>query len=241
MIGEDSTVEILSLLRVHHTASHHPSHFSHCSGKTDRHNSKEKLINGDSFIHTHSPTFTNLNPQKTHFFSLSLSFTKPQNPVQLRHLHKLQTQRFFSFFCIHRTQRLHSQRNLPSSRSWTRITQAMNPRFLWTLYKSITYWKCFSYCCYCCCFRVEEVGYVRPTDVQKQALPLLFSGRDCILHAQVKSQSQSLALKLILHLIHKFSCFLFFISQNVCTAHAAGVCTPVIPEIVQCITQRVLQ
>ncbi len=37
----------------------------------------------------------------------------------------------------------------------------------------------------CCCCRVEEVGYVRPTDVQKQALPLLFSGRDCILHAQV--------------------------------------------------------
>lgn len=33
--------------------------------------------------------------------------------------------------------------------------------------------------------RVEEVGYTVPTDVQQQALPLLFSGHDCILHAQV--------------------------------------------------------
>lgn len=33
--------------------------------------------------------------------------------------------------------------------------------------------------------RVEEVGYVIPTDIQRQALPTLFSGRDCILHAQV--------------------------------------------------------
>ncbi|PNX63937.1 DEAD-box ATP-dependent RNA helicase chloroplastic-like, partial [Trifolium pratense] len=32
--------------------------------------------------------------------------------------------------------------------------------------------------------RMEEVGYVMPTEVQKQALPYLFSGRDCILHAQ---------------------------------------------------------
>ncbi|PNX62830.1 DEAD-box ATP-dependent RNA helicase chloroplastic-like, partial [Trifolium pratense] len=32
--------------------------------------------------------------------------------------------------------------------------------------------------------RMEEVGYVMPTEVQKQALPHLFSGRDCILHAQ---------------------------------------------------------
>ncbi|KAF2287905.1 hypothetical protein GH714_003187 [Hevea brasiliensis] len=33
--------------------------------------------------------------------------------------------------------------------------------------------------------RLEEVGYVVPTDVQRQALPVLFSGRDCIIHAQV--------------------------------------------------------
>jgi len=32
---------------------------------------------------------------------------------------------------------------------------------------------------------MEEVGYVMPTPVQNQALPHLFSGRDCILHAQV--------------------------------------------------------
>ncbi|XP_058208492.1 DEAD-box ATP-dependent RNA helicase 58, chloroplastic [Rhododendron vialii] len=35
--------------------------------------------------------------------------------------------------------------------------------------------------------RVEEVGFTVPTDVQRQALPFLFSGRDCILHAQTGS------------------------------------------------------
>ncbi|KAI8561348.1 hypothetical protein RHMOL_Rhmol04G0331900 [Rhododendron molle] len=34
---------------------------------------------------------------------------------------------------------------------------------------------------------VEEVGFTMPTDVQRQALPILFSGRDCILHAQTGS------------------------------------------------------
>ncbi|MFS8005760.1 putative RNA helicase [Helianthus anomalus] len=33
--------------------------------------------------------------------------------------------------------------------------------------------------------RVEEVGYLTPTEIQRQALPVLFSRRDCILHAQV--------------------------------------------------------
>ncbi|MCH97425.1 DEAD-box ATP-dependent RNA helicase 58 chloroplastic-like, partial [Trifolium medium] len=33
---------------------------------------------------------------------------------------------------------------------------------------------------------MEEVGYVMPTEVQKQALPHLFSGCDCILHAQTE-------------------------------------------------------
>ncbi|KAF5196578.1 Dead-box atp-dependent rna helicase 58 protein, partial [Thalictrum thalictroides] len=33
--------------------------------------------------------------------------------------------------------------------------------------------------------RAEEVGFVEPTDVQREALPMLLSGRDCILHAQV--------------------------------------------------------
>ncbi|KAL8105163.1 DEAD-box ATP-dependent RNA helicase 58, chloroplastic isoform X1 [Apium graveolens] len=35
--------------------------------------------------------------------------------------------------------------------------------------------------------RAEDVGYVLPTDVQEQALPILFSGRDCILHSQTGS------------------------------------------------------
>ncbi|MCD9642833.1 DEAD-box ATP-dependent RNA helicase 58, chloroplastic [Datura stramonium] len=36
-------------------------------------------------------------------------------------------------------------------------------------------------------FRAEEVGYVIPTEMQLQALPFLFSGRDCVLHAQTGS------------------------------------------------------
>ncbi|XP_059311859.1 DEAD-box ATP-dependent RNA helicase 58, chloroplastic isoform X1 [Lycium ferocissimum] len=35
--------------------------------------------------------------------------------------------------------------------------------------------------------RAEEIGYVIPTEVQLQALPFLFSGRDCVLHAQTGS------------------------------------------------------
>ncbi|XP_028119362.1 DEAD-box ATP-dependent RNA helicase 58, chloroplastic-like isoform X2 [Camellia sinensis] len=35
--------------------------------------------------------------------------------------------------------------------------------------------------------RVEEVGFVVPTDVQRKALPIMLSGRDCILHAQTGS------------------------------------------------------
>jgi hypothetical protein len=33
--------------------------------------------------------------------------------------------------------------------------------------------------------RAEEVGYVIPTDVQEQSLPVLLSRQDCVLHAQV--------------------------------------------------------
>ncbi|KAG0481815.1 hypothetical protein HPP92_009899 [Vanilla planifolia] len=33
--------------------------------------------------------------------------------------------------------------------------------------------------------RAEEVGYVMPTDIQRQFLPVLLSGKDCVLHAQV--------------------------------------------------------
>ncbi|KAK3417618.1 hypothetical protein EUGRSUZ_H03567 [Eucalyptus grandis] len=34
---------------------------------------------------------------------------------------------------------------------------------------------------------MEEVGYVLATDVQREAFPALFSGRDCVLHAQTGS------------------------------------------------------
>ena len=33
--------------------------------------------------------------------------------------------------------------------------------------------------------RAEELGFSEPTHVQREALPLLLSGQDCILHAQV--------------------------------------------------------
>ncbi|PKU78143.1 DEAD-box ATP-dependent RNA helicase 58, chloroplastic [Dendrobium catenatum] len=41
----------------------------------------------------------------------------------------------------------------------------------------------------------EEVGYVRPTDVQRQSLPVLLSGQDCVLHAQVTKVARMLAAK----------------------------------------------
>eukprot|EP01018_Ginkgo_biloba_P006651 Gb_37106 [translate_table: standard] len=40
--------------------------------------------------------------------------------------------------------------------------------------------------------RAEEVGFVVPTDVQEQALPVLLSGCDCIIHAQVVNTPNSL-------------------------------------------------
>ncbi|MBA0696432.1 hypothetical protein Goari_002983 [Gossypium aridum] len=39
----------------------------------------------------------------------------------------------------------------------------------------------------CTSLLLEEVGYLVPTDVQREALPVLFSGNDCILHAQTGS------------------------------------------------------
>ncbi|GBG92900.1 hypothetical protein CBR_g57658 [Chara braunii] len=35
--------------------------------------------------------------------------------------------------------------------------------------------------------RVQELGFVTPTSVQREALPAVFSGRDCIIHAQTGS------------------------------------------------------
>lgn len=35
--------------------------------------------------------------------------------------------------------------------------------------------------------RAEELGYTEPTPVQSEALPVLFSGLDCVIHAQVST------------------------------------------------------
>ncbi|KMS95859.1 hypothetical protein BVRB_004370 isoform A [Beta vulgaris subsp. vulgaris] len=35
--------------------------------------------------------------------------------------------------------------------------------------------------------RVEEIGFITPTEVQQQGLPVLFTGCDCVLHAQTGS------------------------------------------------------
>ncbi|KAK8998756.1 hypothetical protein V6N11_069943 [Hibiscus sabdariffa] len=50
--------------------------------------------------------------------------------------------------------------------------------------------------------RLEEVGYLVPTDVQMEALPILFSGNDCILHAQTGSGKTLTYLLLIFSLIN---------------------------------------
>ncbi|KAF7837246.1 DEAD-box ATP-dependent RNA helicase 58, chloroplastic isoform X1 [Senna tora] len=49
---------------------------------------------------------------------------------------------------------------------------------------------------------MEEIGYVMPTDVQRQALPSLLSGRDCILHAQTGSGKTLTYLLLIYSVIN---------------------------------------
>ncbi|EXB55009.1 DEAD-box ATP-dependent RNA helicase 58 [Morus notabilis] len=49
---------------------------------------------------------------------------------------------------------------------------------------------------------VEEVGYIEPTDVQRQALPILFSGRDCVLHAQTGSGKTLTYLLLIFSVVN---------------------------------------
>ncbi|GMI80091.1 hypothetical protein like AT5G19210 [Hibiscus trionum] len=50
--------------------------------------------------------------------------------------------------------------------------------------------------------RLEEVGYLVPTDVQMEALPILFSRNDCILHAQTGSGKTLTYLLLIYSLIN---------------------------------------
>ncbi|XP_059632543.1 DEAD-box ATP-dependent RNA helicase 58, chloroplastic isoform X1 [Cornus florida] len=50
--------------------------------------------------------------------------------------------------------------------------------------------------------RMEEIGFVMPTDVQHKALPVLLSGRDCILHAQTGSGKTLAYLLLIFSAIN---------------------------------------
>ncbi|KAF8392432.1 hypothetical protein HHK36_022774 [Tetracentron sinense] len=52
------------------------------------------------------------------------------------------------------------------------------------------------------CRLAEEVGFVLPTDVQRQSLPTLLSGRDCILHAQTGSGKTLAYLLLIFSVIN---------------------------------------
>ncbi|KAK2988968.1 hypothetical protein RJ640_000768 [Escallonia rubra] len=48
------------------------------------------------------------------------------------------------------------------------------------------------------CCRMEDVGFIVPTDVQRQALGVLFSGHDCVLHAQTGS-GKTLAYLLLIY------------------------------------------
>ncbi|CAM8955773.1 unnamed protein product [Rhodiola kirilowii] len=50
--------------------------------------------------------------------------------------------------------------------------------------------------------RMEEVGFSAPTDIQREALPVLFSGRDCILHAQTGSGKTLTYLLLIFSVVN---------------------------------------
>ncbi|KAG6428061.1 hypothetical protein SASPL_112310 [Salvia splendens] len=48
----------------------------------------------------------------------------------------------------------------------------------------------------------EEVGYIVPTPVQNEALPVLFSGRDCVIHAQTGSGKTLAYLLLIFSVVN---------------------------------------
>ncbi|ONI28658.1 hypothetical protein PRUPE_1G153600 [Prunus persica] len=50
--------------------------------------------------------------------------------------------------------------------------------------------------------KMEELGFVVPTPVQRQALPTLFSGRDCILHAQTGSGKTLTYLLLVFSIVN---------------------------------------
>ncbi|KAL2934359.1 DEAD-box ATP-dependent RNA helicase 58 chloroplastic [Bienertia sinuspersici] len=50
--------------------------------------------------------------------------------------------------------------------------------------------------------RMDEYGFVTPTEVQQQALPVLFTGRDCVLHAQTGSGKTLTYLLLVYSIIN---------------------------------------
>ncbi|KAK9672024.1 hypothetical protein RND81_12G070800 [Saponaria officinalis] len=50
--------------------------------------------------------------------------------------------------------------------------------------------------------RMEELGFVTPTEVQQQGLPVLFSGCDCVLHAQTGSGKTLTYLLLVYSVIN---------------------------------------
>ncbi|KAL3648937.1 DEAD-box ATP-dependent RNA helicase 58, chloroplastic [Castilleja foliolosa] len=50
--------------------------------------------------------------------------------------------------------------------------------------------------------RAEEVGFITPTHVQRETLPVLFSGRDCVIHAQTGSGKTLAYLLLIFSIVN---------------------------------------
>ncbi|KAJ8442739.1 hypothetical protein Cgig2_011009 [Carnegiea gigantea] len=50
--------------------------------------------------------------------------------------------------------------------------------------------------------RMEEMGFVTPTEVQQQGLPVLFAGNDCVLHAQTGSGKTLTYLLLVYSVIN---------------------------------------
>ncbi|KAK6130358.1 hypothetical protein DH2020_035915 [Rehmannia glutinosa] len=54
----------------------------------------------------------------------------------------------------------------------------------------------------CSAGRAEEVGYILPTHVQHEALPVLFSGRDCVIQAQTGSGKTLAYLLLIFSVVN---------------------------------------
>ncbi|KAL3632447.1 hypothetical protein CASFOL_025431 [Castilleja foliolosa] len=54
----------------------------------------------------------------------------------------------------------------------------------------------------CSSGKAEEVGFITPTHVQRETLPVLFSGRDCVVHAQTGSGKTLAYLLLIFSVVN---------------------------------------